>query len=185
MVRKPADEKNRFAVINREFPSLVKHSTWSDYRAVLDERIFRTLFKFAVVRDPWERALSFYFSPHRGAPEWSREGFKKSLINLRPAVDYLMSNSALTSVGEHVREKSPLTKMDIRRNIDFVIRFENLQADFDRVCEILRIPRSDLPHLNRSNRDDLSSYYDDGLVECVGKRFADDVKCFGYRFPAP
>ena len=60
----PHTEKSQdFEVKNSQFPSLRKHSSLRDYQQLLSEETFQRLYKFACVRNPWERMMSFYFSP--------------------------------------------------------------------------------------------------------------------------
>ncbi len=69
------------------------------------------------------------------------------------------------------------------RNVDCVMRFENLGEDFRAVCATLKIAAPvSLPEYNRSRRDHYSRYYDDDLRRLVGKRFADEIEKFGYTF---
>src|SRR5690606_13135991 len=58
------DGVERFEIRN-EYPSLHKHSSLSDYKRELPETTFLNLFKFSTIRNPWDRAISHYFSPHR------------------------------------------------------------------------------------------------------------------------
>lgn len=67
--------------------------------------------------------------------------------------------------------------------MDFVGRFENLQEDFDYVCDRVRIKRKKLTHANKSKRDrDYRKYYDSETKEIVAKKYADDIGRFGYEF---
>ncbi len=52
-----------------------KHSTLAIYRREYGDELYGDLFKFTCVRDPWQRAISFYFSRHRGEITWNRQGF--------------------------------------------------------------------------------------------------------------
>jgi len=62
------DGIERFGVQNREYKT-VKHSPLSYYKAVIEPELYKKLFKFATIRNPWDRIISFYFSPHRGVKE--------------------------------------------------------------------------------------------------------------------
>jgi hypothetical protein len=67
--------------------------------------------------------------------------------------------------------------------VDFVGRFENLQADFDTVCDEINLERQDLHHENRSRHDDTyRSYYDDETKAIVEDCFKADIEYFGYEF---
>jgi len=70
------DGKERFSLKNEKFKGLVKHSGLQDYwdamGADLDAyRIFTT------IRNPFDRIVSFYFSPHRGNVVWDENEFKR------------------------------------------------------------------------------------------------------------
>ncbi len=81
------------------------------------------------------------------------------------------------------RPLRPWIRMHV--DVDYVIRFENLQEDVDEVCDRLEIGRHRLPHRYRSERGALSEYYDDELIELVRRRFRCDIEAFSYEFPEP
>ena len=159
------DGVERFAVRNPKY-NLKKHSALAQYRDALGGEQFSKLFKFAVVRNPWDRMVSFYFTPGR-QKEFNADEFEKLILETKPAADYLR-----------------LTKGDVDpfANVDQIIRFENLEQDFRAVCARLQIPAAPLPKYNRSEREHYSKYYDDKLRKIVSERFADEIKVFGYTF---
>jgi hypothetical protein len=162
------DGVERFEVRNDQF-QIEKHSTLEDYRRELGAERLAKLFKFCCVRNPWERAISFFFSPHRGPVEWDRKAFMKLVPRILPA-------SAFVSLPGSTPKRSPF------ENVDCVIRFERLNEDFREVCQRLRIPEQELPVRNKSERRHFSTYYDPELVELVQKHFHDDIEAFGYTF---
>ena len=150
---------------------LMKHSTLADYVRELGPEAVSGLYKFACVRNPWDRMISFYFSPHRRETEWSARKFRKFVEKeVRPLREYF-------ETGREEPGRSPFD------NVDFVIRYEQLDADFKKVCERLGIPPVDLPVRNRSGRAEAASYYDRGLKDFIAERFADEVAYFGYEAP--
>ena len=166
IVRRPGqDGVERFGVVNPKY-KLEKHSPLADYRAALGEEQFSRLYKFASVRNPWERMVSLYFTPRQGR-QWDRHAFKKTILKALPASDYLRLEEA---------ESDPF------RNLDRIIRFENLAGDFDAVCAELSIPAQPLPRYNKSEREHYSKYYDDELRALVAERFAAEIARFGYIF---
>ena len=84
VLAKDQDGVERFEVRNKKY-NITKHSTLSHYKSVLDTKTYRTLFKFAVIRNPWDRMVSFYFSPHRGVTEWNGNDFL-CLVNRMPTL---------------------------------------------------------------------------------------------------
>lgn len=147
----------------------VKHSTLADYLAALGPESFWSKRKFACVRNPWERAISFYFSPHRGCDTWDRNEFIRLLDEIHPMTTYL--RLPIDTAG---------TRPD--HNLDFIIRYEQLNKDFSRLCDILDIAGGSLPVLNQGSRQPYFDYYDPELIQIVADRFREDIEVFGYEF---
>jgi len=66
--------------------------------------------------------------------------------------------------------------------MDYFIRYESLNDDFKKVCELIGIPWVPLPIRNKSKRQPYAIYYDDELVELVRNRFSEEIIHFGYEF---
>jgi hypothetical protein len=147
-----------------------KHSRLAEYRSQLPEELFRELFKFTCVRNPWDRCVSFYFSPHRREREWSPEVF----------VDLVRRVVEPAHLIVELEKGEGEAAFD---NLDDVIRFERLEADFRRVCRTLALPVRELPKINLSKRGDYREYYEtDEMIELVADKFAPEITRFGYRF---
>lgn len=154
----------RFGVRNPNY-EVKKHSTLAEYHDALGEQ-FDDLYKFTCVRNPWDRLISYYFSPSRQVVEWDKHAFKKLVLKTASVADYLRLGSEL----------------DPFVNVQRIMRFENLADDFRAVCVELDIPPATLPQYNRSSREHYSSYYDIELEALVRKRFAAEIERFGYVF---
>jgi len=163
------DGFERFEVRSVNF-NLHKHSTLQDYRKELGNELFQRLFKFTSVRNPWDRVVSRFFSPSRGAVSWERETFAKYIEQIPPL------SAHITLEGETY----PATNR--YSSLDFIIRYESLNDDFKKVCGLIGIPWVPLPIRNKSSRKSYSVYYDDELVELVRDRFHEEIAYFGYEF---
>lgn len=163
------DGVERFELLNPTY-GFSKHSPLWEYRAKLPPETYASLFKFACVRNPWERAVSYYFSPHRQVSTFTREAFVEFLPTIPPMI-------------QHLRETPDQPAAGIPGNFDYLMRFETLQGDFDVVCDQLGIPRQALPTRNKSARGRVEDYYDPGTTELVRELFADDIALFGYDIP--
>jgi len=165
-LRGEQDGIERFGLRNPKY-KIKKHSTLAEYRAVLRDEQFRSLYKFTCVRNPWDRMVSYYFTPTQQVGAWDRKEFRKMISKGLSVADYLRLDKG---------EEDPFG------NVDYVMRFENLANDFRSVCTTLGIPTASLPQYNRSNREHYSKYYNDELRELVRERFAHEIERFGYTF---
>ena len=163
------DGIERFEVRSGRF-NIHKHTNLREYRAQLGEEVFQGLFKFASIRNPWDRVISYYFSPHRGKVFWDREKFIEFVKSIPPATDYLSLNGA-DGLGKYCFD-----------SIDSYIRFEYLNDDFKRVCKQIGIPFQQLARHNVSTHRKYDSYYDSELVDLVRNLFLQEISYFGYEF---
>jgi hypothetical protein len=163
------DGVERFEVRNHKYFT-TKHSTLSYYQSVIEADLYRSLLKFATLRNPWEMMISFYFSPHRKTEKWNRNEFC-DLVRDVPTLRYYTCQNA---------PENPLQNLD--SDIDYLMRFEQLQNDFDRVCKQLGLPHCPLPRRNRSSHAHYSTYYDDDLKDIVRSKFAEEIEFGNYRF---
>ena len=138
----------------------------------IGKKIYDESYTFSSVRNPYSRAVSMYthFS-------WdSVRTFKEFCIAIKkgkyPSECAKWHSSSLT---KHITCGDKLM-------VDYVIRFENLQEDFNTICDKIEIPRKGLPHKNATKRKHYTEYYDDETREIIAEKFAKDIEYFGYEF---
>ena len=178
---KHQDGVERFEVRSRDY-NITKHSTLSHYKSVLDPKTYRSLFKFATIRNPWDRMVSFYFSPHRGITDWDRNDFLTLISSVPPLHDYIYTKSFFEKGLSMIGMYKTIGAHKIGRDINFLVRFERLSDDFRLVCEKLDIPYFPLPKRNSSNHVHYSKYYDDKLKEIVRQKFLEEITFGNYHF---
>jgi hypothetical protein len=137
------DGIDRFGLTKTEY-TLKKHAKLADYSASLGDRINQ--FKVAIsLRDPLDRAVSMYYSPHRWMeksdqgvwsakkPFWSGDMFEEVLSKMFSVADFLR-------VGDRI--VTP----------DHVIWFDDIREDFGALCTAYNFPISgdDLYHVNKT-----------------------------------
>ena len=165
-LRKEQDGIERFGLRNPNY-KIRKHSTLREYRDTLGDEQLRKLYRFTCVRNPWDRMVSYYFTPTQNPESWDRKNFRGIISKVVSIADYLRLNE---------NEEDPFA------NLDYIMRFENLADDFRTLCNQLKISPATLPQYNRSTRGHYSRYYDDELREFVRTRFAAEIERFGYVF---
>ena len=165
-LRKEQDGIERCGLRNPNY-KVKKHSMLSEYRDALGDEQFRKLYKFTCVRNPWDRMVSYYFTPTQSPETWNRKKFRGIISKAVSVADYLRLDNG---------EGDPFA------NVDYIMRFESLPDDFRAVCTAIDISPPTLPRYNRSTRKHYSKYYDNELRELVRSRFAAEIQRFNYGF---
>lgn len=150
------------------------HQRAREVRAALGIEVWERYLSFAVVRNPWDRFVSYvaFMMRHNGSFEHDpRAAMRRVLANpqnqspvhFRPQSDFVTDESG-------------------RQIVARILRVERLQEDFAAVCEALGLPRQTLEIRNASAHRPYHEYYDPPLIEAVADRYREDVERFGYRF---
>ncbi|MEO1081860.1 MAG: sulfotransferase family 2 domain-containing protein [Pseudomonadota bacterium] len=160
------------------------HITVDKYLEVLGPVRFLTFFKFAFVRNPWERLYSaFRFLSKGGINEKDREFQADVLSNYSEFSDFVLrwldADTAQSKV--HFRPQYGfLFDASRRLSVDFVGFYETLEDDFNFVAQQIGVDTS-LPHLNSSGiTEDLNEVYSPEMIDKVGALYAADIDTFGY-----
>ena len=145
------------------------HECISNY---VGQKVYDESFVFTTARNPYSRAVSMY-------KHWSWNSAKtfKDFCNSIKKEEYPSKSAKWHSstLIEHILNDDHL-------KVDFVIRLENLQQDFNTVCEKIRIPNQQLPHKNKSNHKHYTEYYNEETKQIVAEKYAKDIEYFGYKF---
>lgn len=147
------------------------------------------LFKFAFVRNPYDRIVSAWkmFAGGMENSVWKHPSDEAG-IDLKSFLQIAMDES-IPFDGNRTTTKRKIRHHAIPQShpfnclqyADFVGRFENLKTDFKTVCERLEISGEGLPHWNRSQRSsDFMQYFDEETLTIVNSYFADDFERWDY-----
>ena len=156
---------------------LWKHSRLSDIDGLLPGDELDKLFVFTMVRNPWERMVSYY--------HWLRaQSFEHRAVRLSKTLEFsaflhhpeTRATFAAERYGDYVRRAD-----GVEREAVFV-RLEHLAEDLAPVERHLGF-RLELPHANRSDRPaDRRACYSDADAALVSELCSEDIARFGYAF---
>jgi len=151
------------------------------YKIKVDE-----YFTFTFIRNPWDRAVSDYMHFTRPNSPF------KHITKGSSLKDYLLCRNGYETInhlhnqrgrGDHFRSQYDYILDENQKPIiNYIGRFENLQEDFNIVCDKTGMPRQLLPHKNKSNHKHYTEYYDDETRKIVAEKYAKDIEYFGYKF---
>ncbi|HZF46912.1 MAG TPA: sulfotransferase family 2 domain-containing protein [Sphingomonadaceae bacterium] len=167
--------------VNKRFPwpelAAIQHGHLSlrQLRPFLGEDAFNGYFKFAFVRNPFDRFVSYCAFMLRGGDLFERqprEVMYHFLFREPPEQHILFQPQASLLVGED--GKTLLT--------DQVGRVEDMQSSYDAICARIGIPSRPLDRVNGSSHADYRRYYDNALIDGVAARYGLDLELFGYGF---
>ena len=135
-------------------------------------------FSFSSIRNPWARVVSAY---HKGG--WNGESQRAEYPTFISCVNAIREDSISCPASKwHV---TPLCRHLVRDGeliVNHLIRIENIQEDFDKICDKIGIPHQQLPHKNKSKHKHYTEYYDDETRQIVAEKYARDIEYFGYEF---
>ena len=139
------------------------------------------IFTFGFVRNPWDRAVSGWKFGSYGM-DWNMN-FVDFCRNLKKLELYPKNKQASDGLLLHICEQHSFLICEEKKiKADFIGKFENLQEDFNIICDKIGIPQQQLPHKNKSKHKHYTEYYDDETQAIVAEKYAKDIEYFGYEF---
>ncbi|WP_288757798.1 sulfotransferase family 2 domain-containing protein [uncultured Brevundimonas sp.] len=151
------------------------HLSLAQVRPYLGDDAFAGYFKFAFVRNPFDRFVSYCAFMLRGGEVFERrprDVMRHFLFEQPPEQHILFQPQASLLVAED--GATLLT--------DAIGRVEDMQGSYDAICGRIGIASRPLDRVNSTRRGDYRRYYDPPLIEAVAARYARDLELFGYTF---
>jgi chondroitin 4-sulfotransferase 11 len=183
--------------VNRTFGTeWENHKDLQRYAREISPAIFASYYKFAIVRNPWERIFSDYnYQKKKSRARVSKLFLFKETGEKRKFCEWVTATlsdphrydprSWGGEVSPEIHRWSPQVEwisLDGKIAVDRVLHLERLTEDFPGLCRHLGLPPMKLPHRNRRVHFHYSWYYDDRTRDLVGAYYAKDIEAFGYRF---
>jgi len=151
---------------NLDFPG--KHYSAIEYREANPD-IFNEYFKFAIVRNPWDRLVSNYF--------WHKQ------IELQPVCD-LSFEDYIDFVDENVAQYHQYGKVcdDKTIIVDKIYDYEHIRRSYIHICNKLGLDKTTIPVANKTNHKRYTEYYSPILRKRVAHMFRVDIDMFNYEY---
>jgi len=183
------DEKGKFihqSMNAEESKEIVQHVDALTLKEKIPDDIWHDYFKFSIIRNPWDRAVSNFYWEKRQDPTLNPR--KRFYHHLGVPFDELAALRKKFSTyirSDNWDNNDSFYTIDGELCVDFVIRYENLAEDFNKVCKKIGVQTDSLPHLKsgiRKKSYHYSEYFDEESKAIVEERHRNDIRLFNYQF---
>jgi hypothetical protein len=143
-------------------------------RKYLGKNRFDEYYKFTIVRNPYDRLVSFVGSRNG---KWH----KKEKLSKEQFIDHLKQSQRIFKSGSAPLPRSQYEYVTFKGKlvVNSVLHFENLNNEIDDLSSELKFEIK-LEHRMKSYHDDYRFYYDEYSKKLVRKIYKKDFDYFGY-----
>jgi hypothetical protein len=161
------------------------HTTLTEYIYFLGPKRVASYFKFAIVRNPWDKLVSAYHYLKAGGWDGEdRDWFNSELGRFKDFDEFVRVWLNKENIWKRVYLQPQyhfVIENHRKIQMDFIGLFENLEDDFLHITNRLGIETA-LAKTNKSKHKDYKEYYDDVTRKIVADVYDTDIKLFGYSF---
>lgn len=150
------------------------HISLAEVRPFLGEQEFGSYLKFAFVRNPFDRFISYcaFATSREGTFDRDPKRVMRHFLFTAPPMQHIIFRP------QHLFITGP----DGALLADAVGKVEEMQASYDAIAARIGIATTPLDHANRSRRGAYRDYYDQETIDGVAKIYARDLDLFGYDY---
>ena len=157
---------------------LWKHSTLVDIQDVVPAAELSDFFVVTLVRNPWDRLVSYY--------HWlAEQTWQHRTVELAKSLTFegFVNNNEIQDAFGSGGFSTYVTDQNGQEHCDLFVRLENLSKDIRPFEDHLGFQLGAIERVNTSpRRADYRSYYTDDTAATVARLCAPDIKRFGYSF---
>jgi hypothetical protein len=147
-------------------------------------------FTFSVVRNPWERMISFYCflkNIQSAHPNFSNQQMQWVINTNNQHLDWTTFDKWLDTLDEFIimpgwnfKPGDPQTVW-VKEGIDLILRYETLEEDFKQIQDIFN-NYTPLPKKLVGDHTFYRDYYNTETKNKIAKRYEEEIDLLGYTF---
>jgi len=154
----------------------------------LSDKDFESMFKFTIVRNPWNRVVSCFsylqeLGQHKGANP-NLVACSGKFINPKETFASFVKNTLAihgTGTNKHFHRQCHNFFFEGKVFVDFVAHLENIKEDWKFIASKIDADPV-LPHDNKSKHKHYTHYYDDECLEIINTIYAEDIALLNYTY---
>lgn len=156
----------------------LKHAPALQIQKQIGDQKWSQYYKFAVIRNPWDRTVSAYHWIQRHNKKFKDLSFRE-YINFIPE----NSNNRNHPLYRQLRTQSSFIKSNNNIIIDELFQFEKLQECFRTLNSKFGIERKrNESYKLARNRKPYQEYYTKRMSDIIEEFYQDDIQLFDYKF---
>lgn len=163
--------------------------TYAIWYKKFDSKKFDKFFKFALVRNPWDRLVSAFFYLQEGGMNKKDKNFSDKYLKKHNN----FKNFVLSLEDEKYRQLIlswvhfiPQYKFVFHKDnllVDYIGKYENLEQSYNFIRKKLGINKNKkLEKHNASEHKPYYEYYNDKMIDIIYSMYEEDIKRFNYTF---
>jgi len=154
----------------------LQHLTAKLIRQVIGAEKFEEYYKFTIVRNPWDKAVSqFFYMQHR--PDLRDFIGMKEDDSFKKYLQFTMSKPHVQWEKQHRFFQDD----NGEKLVNYLGRLECFQKDATVILDHLNILET-IPHVNATQHRHYSEYYDEESKEMIADHYREDIQVLGYSF---
>lgn len=167
------------------FGYLPYHYKAIDYRVIYGRKKFNKYYKFAFVRNPWDRVYSAYRYLKTGGwndddQAWAESNFSE-FSDFNQFIENWLNKENIKKHIHFTHQHEFICDTKDKLLVDYLAYFETINDDFTKIANHLNI-KADIGYHNANPADSYLNVYNEKSKDIVANVYSKDISMFGYNF---